>query len=162
MNSFTLENSFYGYDHGPETRLYTQPLYREIGSSLALCFNDYRQCIAAIQSEMIHSKGWLKPIKLKEITGTPAAELVAQEMKEKKMLKKKAEYIRKYHSRMAKERGNGVSIAPLPSTEARTSAKNNLTRRNTMAIKNAAGEKSVLLSADPSKKQTKESIDTTV
>lgn len=23
MNSFTLENSFFGYDHGPETRVYT-------------------------------------------------------------------------------------------------------------------------------------------
>ena len=23
MNSFTLENSFYGYDYGPETRVYT-------------------------------------------------------------------------------------------------------------------------------------------
>lgn len=31
MNSFTLENSFYGYEYGPETRVYTQNDYREIG-----------------------------------------------------------------------------------------------------------------------------------
>lgn len=84
MNSFTLENSFYGYDHGPETRVYTQDNYREIGSSLCVSFNDYRQCVAQMQSEMIQSKGWLKPIKLKEITGTPAAEVIAKEMKEKR------------------------------------------------------------------------------
>ena len=39
--------------------------------------NDYRSCLAQIRAEMIESKGWLKPIKLKEITGTPAAELIA-------------------------------------------------------------------------------------
>ena len=31
MNSFTLENSFYGYDHGPETKIFEQEGYRELG-----------------------------------------------------------------------------------------------------------------------------------
>lgn len=77
MNSFTLENSFYGYDYGTKTRVFTQDNYREIGSSLLMAFNDYRACLAQIQNEMIMSKGWLKPMKLKEITGTPAAEVIA-------------------------------------------------------------------------------------
>ena len=81
MNSFTLENSFYGYNHGYQTRVYTQENYKQVGSSLALTINDYRVCTAQIEKEMIELKGWLKPIKLKEITGTPAAEIIAQEMK---------------------------------------------------------------------------------
>lgn len=48
MNSFTLENSFYGYDHGPETRVYTQKNYNEIGGSLAMTLNDYRVCLSQI------------------------------------------------------------------------------------------------------------------
>ena len=50
---------------------------------------------------MIESKGWLKPIKLKEITGTPAADVIAQEFREEIILKKKQEFIRKYHTRLA-------------------------------------------------------------
>ena len=83
MNSFTLENSFYGYDHGPHTRVYTPDNYREIGAALLISLNDYRVCTAQIEKEMVELKGWLKPIKLKEITGIPAAELIAKEIKEK-------------------------------------------------------------------------------
>ena len=64
---------------------------------------------------MILSKGWLKPIKLKEITGIPAADVIAKELKEDKLRKKKEEYIRKYHSRMAKEGGKGFTFAPISS-----------------------------------------------
>ena len=50
---------------------------------------------------MITSKGWLKPIKLKEITGTPAAEVIANSLKEDKLRKKKEKFIREYHTKMA-------------------------------------------------------------
>jgi len=40
---------------------------------------------------------------LKEITGTPAADVIAQELRQDKLKRKKEDYIRKYHSRMAKE-----------------------------------------------------------
>lgn len=100
MNSFTLENSFYGYDHGPETRLYTQECYKQIGGSLAITLNDYRLCVTQMEKEMIELKGWLKPMKLKEITGVPAAEVIAQEIKQKKIMSKKAEFIRKYQARL--------------------------------------------------------------
>ena len=116
MNSFTLENSFYGYDHGPETRRYTQDNYKEVGASLALTFNDYRVCTAQIEKEMIELKGWLKPMKLKEITGVPAAEVIAQEMKQKRIMAKKADYIRKYQAKLAKERA-GFTIPPLHTNE---------------------------------------------
>lgn len=56
-----------------------------------------------MQQELIEQKGWLKPIKLKEITGIPAAEVIAKEMKEKRDAKKREAYIRKYHNKMAKE-----------------------------------------------------------
>lgn len=85
MNSFTLENSFYGYDHGPETRVYTQECYRQVGASLFLTFKDYRLCIAQIDKEMVELRGWLKPIKLKEITGTPAAEVISKEIRQKRI-----------------------------------------------------------------------------
>ena len=48
----------------------------------------------------------------------PAAEKIAIEMKEEKIRKKKEEYIRKYTSRMNKERGDkGHTFAPLPTTQ---------------------------------------------
>ena len=85
MNSFTLENSFYGYDYGlPMTKRYTQDIYREIGGSLAHTLNDYRSCVEQMKSEMVQSKGWLKPMRLKEVTGTPAAEVIANEIIEEK------------------------------------------------------------------------------
>jgi hypothetical protein len=46
---------------------------------------------------MVQSKGWLKPMKLKEITGIPAAEVIAREMREKKKKKKKEDFIKRYH-----------------------------------------------------------------
>ena len=123
MNSFTLENSFYGYDHGPQTRVYTQDIYRAIGASVAHTLNDYRTCLAQIRSEMVQSRGWLKPIRLKEITGAPAAEVLANEMKEKRRKEKRDAYIRNYDERVAKER-KGYSFAPLGAGELAGSASN--------------------------------------
>lgn len=54
----------------------------EIGRNFLQTLDDYRLCLEQIKKEMIESKGWLKPIKLKEITGTPAAELIAKEFRD--------------------------------------------------------------------------------
>ena len=105
MNSFTLENSFYGYEYGPETRVYTQNDYREIGVNFLQTLNDYRLCLESIRKEMIESKGWLKPIKLKQITGTPAADVITKELREERIAKKKQDFIQKYHSRLVKQHG---------------------------------------------------------
>ena len=61
------------------------------------------------------SKGWLKPNKLKEISGIPARELIAKELKDDRLRKKKEKYIREYHSRMAKDNPKGYSFAPMSS-----------------------------------------------
>ena len=50
---------------------------------------------------MVKSRGWLKPIRLKQLTGTSAQEVLANEMKEKRRAEKKAAYIRRYDERVA-------------------------------------------------------------
>ena len=47
---------------------------------MALSFTDYRICITDIKREMDDNHGWLKPNRLKSITGTPAAEVIANEV----------------------------------------------------------------------------------
>ena len=54
---------------------------------------------------MVESKGWLKPIKLKEITGTPAAEVIAAEIRKERLEKRRMEQIKRYHSRLAMHNG---------------------------------------------------------
>ena len=39
-------------------------------------------------------------MRLKEVTGTPAAEVIANEILEERQRKKRARYIKKYHARM--------------------------------------------------------------
>ena len=80
--------------------MYSQADYHEIGHNFLQTLNDYRLCLAQIRQEMIESKGWLKPIKLKEITGIPAAEVIAKELREERLAKKKQDFIRKYHERL--------------------------------------------------------------
>ena len=53
--------------------------------------NDYRVCLERIRAELIDSQGWLKPNKLKEISGIPAADLIAKELRKEKILKKRQE-----------------------------------------------------------------------
>ena len=43
------------------------------------------------------TKGWLKPAKLKEISGTPAATIIARQQQEKRRKKKHDDFISKYH-----------------------------------------------------------------
>ena len=53
----------------------------------------------------------MKPNKLKEISGIPAAEKIAKELRDDRLRKKKEKYIREYHSRMAKDNPKGYSFA---------------------------------------------------
>lgn len=63
---------------------------------------------------MIESKGWLKPIKLREITGTPAAEVIEKELRLERINKKKQDFIKKYKIRFALSNSSskGISIGP--------------------------------------------------
>ena len=74
-----------------------------------MCLNEYRACIASIVREMALNKGWLKPIMLKKLTGTPAQELIESAAKEAERKKKRAAFLQKYRARMAElDERNGV------------------------------------------------------
>lgn len=72
-NSFTLENSFYGYQIGKDTIPFGPKSYMEIGESLMKALIEYRICLKQIEKELVVTNGWLKPKLLLEVTGTPAA-----------------------------------------------------------------------------------------
>ena len=57
---------------------------------------------------MIATKGWLKPKLLKEITGIPAADIIAKEMKEKLMEQKRSEFMKRYQKKLANLGGLGI------------------------------------------------------
>ena len=55
-----------------------------------------------IENEMNANKGWLKPKRLKELAGTQAMEVEAENIKEERRRKKRARYLKKYRARMKK------------------------------------------------------------
>lgn len=76
-NSFTLENSFYGYDYGEDQVLpFTLDDFRELGYELGKAIFEYKKLCIQIQKELNLTRGWLKPKLLLESTGVPAAERV--------------------------------------------------------------------------------------
>lgn len=78
-NSFTLENSFYGFQKGTDLVPFNPAQYTLMGESLMRGLIDYRACLKQIENELIETKGWLKPKLLLEVTGTPAAKKIADE-----------------------------------------------------------------------------------
>lgn len=79
-NSFTLENSFFGYVHGQDTVIFNKSLFCEIGESLGKSLIQYKLLLKQIEKELALMNGWLKPKLLLEVTGTPAAEKIAFEI----------------------------------------------------------------------------------
>jgi hypothetical protein len=71
-NSFTLENSFYGYTHGEDVLEFSSDEFREIGYHLLKGLHEYLICLVDIQKELNLTRGWLKPKLLLEITGMTA------------------------------------------------------------------------------------------
>ena len=89
-NSFTLESSFYGYPIGNEIIPFTAEDYNNIGESFILSLLDYHNLLKGIEKELKINHGWLKPSRLKSLTGIPAAELLAKKKaKDKDEMKKK-------------------------------------------------------------------------
>ncbi len=73
-HSFTLENSFYGYDFGEDQyRMFTERDYEEVGIKLCQSIFDLHFLWKSIRNELKLTNGWLKPRKLIEMTGVPAA-----------------------------------------------------------------------------------------
>ena len=73
-HSFTLENSFYGYDFGEDDyKLFTTEDYAEIGTKFCTSIYEMHFLWKDIRNELKITNGWLKPRKLFEVTGVPAA-----------------------------------------------------------------------------------------
>ncbi len=72
-NSFTLENSFFGYQIGNESFAFTTQHYMKIGEDLMRSLIEYKLCLKSIEKELLICNGWLKPKLLIDVTGTPAA-----------------------------------------------------------------------------------------
>lgn len=95
-NSFTLESSFFGYLRGTDLVSFDPSAYSLIGESLMRALIEYRICIKQIEKELIETKGWLKPKLLLEMTGTPAAQKIAEEQADKVKKELKAKKIEEY------------------------------------------------------------------
>jgi hypothetical protein len=73
-HSFTLESSFYGYDFGEdEHRHFTHKEYADVGAKFCSSIYELHFLWKSIRNELKLTNGWLKPRKLIEITGVPAA-----------------------------------------------------------------------------------------
>jgi hypothetical protein len=68
----------------------------EIGESLMKALVEYRFCLKQIEKELIVTNGWLKPKLLLEVTGTPAAQKMADEQAERLKKEEKQRKIEKY------------------------------------------------------------------
>ena len=68
-NSFTLENSFHGFDYGDTFKEFTADDLRNLGVDLVLALYHYQKVLLEIEKELIITKGWLKPKRLLEVTG---------------------------------------------------------------------------------------------
>lgn len=96
-HSFTLENSFYGYDIGEDSRrILTSEDYYNIGQKFTLSIHEMHFLWKEIQRELRITHGWLKPRTLNEMTGVPAAQIVAEEAALLKEENRKKDAIRKY------------------------------------------------------------------
>ena len=83
-NSFTLENSFYGYDYYGDTpegrvREFTAEDFQELGVEICRSIWEFRELSRQIKKELDLTKGWLKPKLLLEVTGMPAADRMKEE-----------------------------------------------------------------------------------
>ena len=60
------------------------------------------------------NKGWLKPKRLKELAGTQAMQVEAENIQEERKRKKRARYLKKYRARMKKMAKPGHSMGAPP------------------------------------------------
>ena len=87
-NSFTLENSFHGYDYGEQFREFEVSDYHKLGMDVIQSIHQYQIILVEIQHELNLTRGWLKPKRLLEVTGMTAQEVLKKEAKDIKSGKK--------------------------------------------------------------------------
>lgn len=68
-NSFTLENSFHGYDYGDTFKEFTVYDFKKLGADVLSSVHQYQQILQEISKELAITRGWLKPKRLLEVTG---------------------------------------------------------------------------------------------
>lgn len=71
-NSFTLENSFYGYDYADTFKEFVVEDLKKLGADLFISLHQYQKVLLSIQKELNITRGWLKPKRLLEVTGPTA------------------------------------------------------------------------------------------
>lgn len=87
-NSFTIETSLYGYHNGKEIVPHTLESYSEIGQEIGKSLLEYTHLLKTLEKELQLTGGWLKPNKFKEVSGTPALQILARKIEtEKKELR---------------------------------------------------------------------------
>ena len=86
-NSFTLENSFYGYDYGHEFKEFEMQDFKSLGADLVNSIFQYTKILVEIQKELNLTRGWLKPKRLLEVTGQPAKQVLKQKARDEKKQK---------------------------------------------------------------------------
>lgn len=90
-NSFTMESSIYGYSLGDEVVWFSEREYIRIGEALMNALHDYVVLIGQMQTEMSETKDWLKPGRLIELTGMPAADVLKNKIQSSKEEERKRE-----------------------------------------------------------------------
>lgn len=96
-HSFTLENSFFGYEVGEgESKCFTQDDYKDIGLKFTMAIYDMHFLWKDIKRELRITQGWLKPRTLYELTGVPLAQKLAEEAAAVKVQQRKQNAIQQY------------------------------------------------------------------
>ena len=123
-NSFTLENSFHGFDYGETFRQFTVGDLTNLGRDLLLSLSEYQKILVEIQKELNLTRGWLKPKRLLEVTGETAQEALRREARERKMVRHAASPSVADDKALAPDRVKGQLRPPRgPAVKARPGAK---------------------------------------
>lgn len=98
-HSFTLENSFFGYEYGDDegnSAIFSPEQYQNVGLQFMLSVYEMHSMWKQIKRELRVTHGWLKPRTLNEMTGVPAAQIRAQEAAQAKEDERKRKAIQQY------------------------------------------------------------------
>eukprot|EP00347_Sterkiella_histriomuscorum_P013058 403366180 len=103
-NSFTFENSFYGYrDIKGEIQCYKKQDYEELGKDFLLSLFEFHMIAQQLEKDLVKSNGWLRPNKLLEMTGESALEIAQRMAQKQKLLQERQINIEQYKDQMRNE-----------------------------------------------------------
>lgn len=81
-NSFTLETSFHAYRKGADLCEFEERDFAVLSANVLESVAKYSELLEQFEQEVGLNGGWLKPGKLKELTGIPAQQLALMEQEE--------------------------------------------------------------------------------